>query len=112
MSWELVNQSCAQPRRSDAASNSASAPERRPQATVRVHRQSIWHAISFNKSSKQLLILNVTGLDIVIKDMNRIRERISVIETPAISICRAFLSVPESTLCRRILVREGQRSRR
>jgi hypothetical protein len=32
------------------------------------------------------LILNVTGLDIVIKDMTLIRERISVLETPAISI--------------------------
>jgi len=51
-----------------------------------VGRQSIWQAISFSKSSKQLLILNVTGLDIVIKDMTLIRERISVLETPAISI--------------------------
>jgi hypothetical protein len=41
--------------------NSTSAPERRPQATVGVHRQSIRHAISFSKSSKQLLILNVSG---------------------------------------------------
>ena len=66
--------------------NSASAPERRPQPTVCVHRQSIWHAIRFSKSSKQLLILNVTGVDNVIKDVNLIRERISVLETPAISI--------------------------
>jgi hypothetical protein len=83
MSGELVNQSCAQPRRSDAAEQFRFRP--RAPATVCVHRQSIWLAISFSKSSKQLLILNVTGLDIVIKDMNLIRERISVVETPAIS---------------------------